>query len=141
MNIGPTATLLTKDGEPRQVRIGPWKSAGFILARCGENQHHKSHHHGDSPWCVVLCVVWRRPGESRRHDCAIAVSAMVLVNDSVCCGVNIGRQFPLKANICAMVVVFADVCSRVGTWVGKWWYDFYSIAELKAHRTTIVVTL
>jgi hypothetical protein len=40
---------------------------------------------------------------------------MVLVNDSVCCGVNIGRQFPLTADIRAMVVVFVGVCSRVGT--------------------------
>jgi hypothetical protein len=39
------------------------------------------------------------------------------VNDLVCCGVNISRQFPLKAKICAMVVVFIDVCLRVGTWV------------------------
>ena len=69
----------------------------------------------------VLCVVWCRPGESRRRDCAIAVSAMMLVNDSVCCGINIGRQFPLTADIRAMVVVFVGVCcSRAGTtWVGK----------------------
>jgi hypothetical protein len=120
-NIGPTTTLPTKDGKPRQVRIEPWQR-GVQFARCGENQHHNSHHHGDSPWCVVLCVVWRRPGESRRSDFAIAVFAMVLVNDSVCCGVNISRQFPLTADICAMVVVFVGVCSGVGTWVGKGWY-------------------
>ncbi len=94
-------------------------SAGVIFARCGENQHHNSHHHGDLPWCVVLCVVWHRPGESRRRDCAIAVSAMMLVNDSVCCGINIGRQFPLTADFRAIVVVFVGVCSRVGKWVGK----------------------
>ncbi len=52
--------------------------------------------------------------------CAIAVSAKVLVDDSVCCGVNIGRQFPLTADICAMVVVFGDVCSHVST-MGKEW--------------------
>ena len=66
---------------------------------------------------MVLCVVWHRPGESRCRNCAIAVSAMVLVNDSVCCGVKIGRQFPLTADIHAMVVVFVGVCSCVGTWV------------------------
>jgi hypothetical protein len=65
----------------------------------------------------VLCVVWRHPGEYRRGDCAIALSVMVLVNNLVCCGVNISRQFPLKAKICAMIVVFIDVCLRVGTWV------------------------
>jgi hypothetical protein len=84
-----------------------------MFACCGENQHHNSHHHGDSPWCVVLCVVWRRQGSP---------DAMVLVNDSVCCGVNIGRQFPLTADILAMVVVFVGVCSRLGTrYVGKGW--------------------
>jgi hypothetical protein len=41
---------------------------------------------------------------------------MVLVNGSVCCGVNVGRQFPLTADICAMVVVLVNVCSQVGTW-------------------------
>jgi hypothetical protein len=34
---------------------------------------------------------------------------MVLVNDSACCGVNIGHQFPLMADIRAMVVVFVGV--------------------------------
>ena len=58
---------------------------------------------------VMLCVVWRCPGDPRRRDCAIAVSAVVLVNDLVHCGVNIGRQFPLTADILAMVVVFVDV--------------------------------
>ena len=95
---------------------------GVIFARCEEDEHHNSHQYGDLPWCVVLCVVWHRPGESRCRDCAIAVSAMVLVNDSVCCGVNIRRQFLLTADICAMVVVFVGVCSRVDTWyVGKGW--------------------
>jgi hypothetical protein len=42
---------------------------------------------------------------------------MVFVNGSVCCGVNVGRQFPLTADICAMVVVLVNVCSQVGTWV------------------------
>jgi putative effector of murein hydrolase LrgA (UPF0299 family) len=64
---------------------------------------------------VVLCVVWRCPGDSRRRDCAIAVSAVVMVNDLVGCGVNIGRQFPLTANIRAMVVVFVVVDLRVLT--------------------------
>ena len=112
-NIGPTATLPSKDGEPRQVRIEPWQRRGHIRSLRGGR--HNSHQCRDSPWCVVLCVVWRRQRESRRRVCAIAVSAMVLVNDSVCCGVNIGRQFPLTADIRAMVDVFVGVCSRVGT--------------------------
>jgi hypothetical protein len=69
---------------------------------------------------------------------------MVLVNNSECCGINVGCQFPLTVDIRAMVVVFVDVCSRVSTWVkggGRKKANFYSIAELKAHRTTIVVTL
>jgi hypothetical protein len=37
----------------------------------------------------VLCV-WCGAGCC---DCAIAVSVMVLVNDSVCCGVNIAVSF------------------------------------------------
>jgi hypothetical protein len=41
----------------------------------------------------------------------------MLVNDLVCCGANIGRQFPLTADIHAMVVVFVGVCSHKGTWV------------------------
>jgi hypothetical protein len=39
------------------------------------------------------------------------------VCDLVCCGVNIGRQFPLTADIHAIVVVFVDTCLRVSMWV------------------------
>jgi hypothetical protein len=52
---------------------------------------------------VVLYVVWRRP----------VVYAGSLVNDLVCCGVNISSQFPLTANIRAMIVVFVDADLRV----------------------------
>jgi hypothetical protein len=94
-------------------RTRPWQRVG-VVACCEEDKHHNSHQYGDSPWswCVVLCVVWHRPGESRHRDCDIAVSEMVLVNDLVCCGLNIGRQFLLMADIYAMIVVFINVCKR-----------------------------
>jgi hypothetical protein len=72
---------------------------------------------------------------------------VVLVNDSVCCGANIGRQFPLTADIRAMVVVFVDVDLRVRTVgnggrrkKGQFEPIFTLIAGLKAQRTSIVVT-
>ena len=42
---------------------------------------------------------------------------MVLVNDLVCCDINIVRLFPLTADIRAMIVVFIDFCLHIGTWV------------------------
>jgi hypothetical protein len=85
-----------------------------IFARWEDDDHLHGHQHRDLPWWVVLCVVWRHPGESRSHDCTIAVSATVLVNNPMSCSANISHQFLLMANIwAAIIVVFVDVCLLV----------------------------
>jgi hypothetical protein len=88
--FGPTATLPTNNSnsKPRQVRIGQWQHRGDIQSLGGGRASQQSPTRGFA-MCVVLCV-WCGAGCC---DCAIAVSVMVLVNDSVCCGVNIAVSF------------------------------------------------
>ncbi len=61
--------------------------------------------------CSFVCGV----GPSREVQTPQLQHCCVLVNDLVCCSVNISSQFPLllTADIHAMIVVFVDADLRV----------------------------